>query len=1218
MCAHRLLHSVSRLFTKFSSSDEMMTLAFQVLPLYKSSLPDSAPPIMTQLQMCAMEAFSSYDYQGHPSTVDMALKFVTLLWKKYPGALPPASNMKHLAYLVRAALQPELNGQSRSREAIANGNDFVADIMRHLSDSQVDALDKEGVSRSLRHLMIFYEEMSLEQLRLIVVGVGMFAELNLAALDFIEDNSYVGFLQVILQYPSDESIQVLVWNLFTVLCSSSPKFASALLEAGTLRTVASLLQSENVVPLPAIDFLARYRYNIKEQALSNKELLTCLVDILKAESPKIKERDSELVSKICEFLSKLCACGASGVSALFELNVLQHILACARARPSDLYLLFACMALEGVSNSIPPSSLAGQVKDVTGSIQAEFSKQNYQEFVKEMLDNSLVTSNPRLLKTLYITFQKVLRPLSQDDLKEKVHTRDFMDFYFKCFIRDTNAFQSLVVRIMFTTHYFIFEMKKKEPISILKDLEFHKTVASLLKELKPLDSISLAMGLQACLVGKYHEYLKSVKPFVEVKVPYILLEKAKLLGNNPQFSDDFGRVMLNMTADKELSLSLYQDGYLEKLLDVFGDKALLGVRRSVIHAVGNIALGGQHVKQVLLDKEFYKSLFAILQGEMKTAEPFLISACCRVLHILASGDWVKRKLVESGCIDLLLKLMRERQDNAEIQWRPLGLLSSLGFMSVVNRRFILTEEILEVVASILRKSTNGKVISYTTLVFLGSDELDLGAIKLRQLGVVESLQTAMNNTAYCKQAPDLERWGVHVLEKQNLYTLCLPKDCPVGVPACLLEHRSSYWPPYLTKEIGVDTSASDQLSTPSGLSILLPLKEVYFKPNSPIAPELTSSHRSQLLGLGLDPDKPLFRIGRLYGSTHGLCSNCDKESPSEELVIRPLSMTADQYQQLVDCGWYRRGGVKMFRLRHNHNVECCDWETRVLVQHFDHTKHKSYKKVLRRMPVDRLTVETCHAHFSREAFDLYNEYHIKKHNKPRKSEYSYCEHVVNTPTTYQVIDGVEYGTFHQMYRLDGKLVAVEVVDVILRGMVSVYMWFDISKEVAKHSFGVYSVLKDIEMVKSMRERNPDMDYYYLQGWNPNNPKLSYKSNYEPEEFLCPCCATGWVAGTASVEQSKKVALEQVLEERGGESSSMTLKVSALLVDERGYDDELDIGKTVVCLNYSEFSYLEDVFKNCIVGDKQKETIKSMFKELYMTLPQSLRQQLVIDLMVCEP
>ncbi len=1249
---YRLLDSLARVYAKYPSHEDALMTSLQTLPLFSTALPSNALHILTQIQSCALEAFSSFDFNRNPSLVDQALKFIFCPWSEYPFALPPSTNMKHLALLVGVALQPELDGASRSRQAILSAALLTENII-YLSDSQMEALAKEGVFKHLRHLMAFYDEMSEEHLLKMMSGIHSFAELHRTPMEFIDDNSYIGILQCALKYPSNEAIQTRVWQLFRTLCNSHKHFAKSLFEAGLLNTMTSLLQSEGVFPLPAVNFLMLNFLAFRNVALSNKELIGCLADLIKVDVLKDKEADLKLEALLCEFLSRLCSCGMIGLNLIFELNLVNKLLDCARAHPDEHFTVLACVALEGVSNSIPPASFVSV--DTVKSLKAEFSDQNYHEFIREMLSHPQVYNNPKLIKTFYITFQKVLRPMHPEDLKNKVHTRDFIEFFIVSFIRDTSSFRELVPRVVFTTHYFIFEMKHVDTITILKDLEFHKSVADLLEKHKAPDTVITVMGMLACIVGKYYEYLKSVKPFVEAHVPYLLLEKAKMLGTLSQFSDDFGRVMLNLTADKELSLELFEKGYLDKLLEVRINDESLKVRRSVIHAIGNIALGGLHVKQVLLDKCFYESLFSILRGEMKTAEPFLISACCRVLHILASGDWVKRKFVESGCIELLLQVMKARQDNAEIQWRPLGLLSSLGFMAVINRRFILTDEILEVVASILQKSKNGKVISYTTLVFLGSDELDLGAIKLRHLGIVENLQTAIDNSGYRKQAPDLERWGVHVLEKQNLYTLSLPSSSQLEFPSSLPEHQSSYWPPYIPKEAPVDTN-SPNTSSPHE-SILLPLEEIYFKSNTPIAPELSDHCRSQLSSLGLDLTKPLFRIGRLYGSTHGLCSNCDKESPSEELVIRPLGMTVDQYQQLVDCGWYRRGGVKMFRLRHNHNIECCDWETRVLVHKFDYTKHKSYKKVLKRMPTDRLTVETCHAHFNREAFDLYNEYHVKKHDKPLKSEYSYCEHIVNTPTSYQVIDGVEYGTFHQMYRLDGKLVAVGIIDVIPRGMVSIYMWYDVSKETAKYSFGVYSALKEIEMVKRLGEKNPNMEYYYLQGWNNNNKKLSYKANYEPEEFYCPCIVKNWVAELDGVEKSKKAVIEKEIppEETDGhvdaEPPKETLVSSnqnalqgkvkptnndsttnnsnsapvksiesvAFPLDQKRYENEtggdLDISKIVVCLNYVKFMYLEDLFRDWITDTSQREIIETRFKELYASLSPDLRSQLVVDMMV---
>ena len=104
----------------------------------------------------------------------------------------------------------------------------------------------------------------------------------------------------------------------------------------------------------------------------------------------------------------------------------------------------------------------------------------------------------------------------------------------------------------------------------------------------------------------------------------------------------------------------------------------------------------------------------------------------------------------------------------------------------------------------------------------------------------------------------------------------------------------------------------------------------------PEVPQLSHKARVQLQALGVNPDVPIFRIGRVFGSTHQPCSNCDKDGKTEEIIFRPEILTPRQYQCLVDGGWYRRGGVIMFRYRHNHTLGCGDWETRVSFTEFDH------------------------------------------------------------------------------------------------------------------------------------------------------------------------------------------------------------------------------------------------------------------------------------------
>ena len=582
--------------------------------------------------------------------------------------------------------------------------------------------------------------------------------------------------------------------------------------------------------------------------------------------------------------------------------------------------------------------------------------------------------------------------------------------------------------------------------------------------------------------------------------------------------------MFYLTFNKGLSLKLYNRGFMDHLVGLQNRDCIRPVKVMLIEAINNICVFW-HIEQALLNQQTNK-LFLL------TRDPYFLPACSRVLFILASDV---RKFVENGGVELLTQLMKQRSINPEFCCRLLHLLSSIiESMAIVNQCYIITPDVMETAITILDESTNGKVISYITMFFLVIGEQDNGSTRLKELGAEKLLRKAIENPEYRKQRPELERWGIPFLESQALHTIFVPRHTIPPTPPSFL--FTNNWPPLLDSSSPNDVERA-YLSSPNPLTLnrkILPLEDACLKPHTPIAPKLNEAVKEQLLKLGLNPNEPLFRVGRMYGSTHCLCKNCEKSGCSEELVIRPHSMTLSQYQLLINNGWYRRGGVKMYRLRCNHNVHCCDWETRVNVENFDYRTHKSYKKVFRKMPRNRLTVETKPTHFDREAFDLYNEYNMMRHDKPHMSEYSYCEHVVNTPIVNQTIDGLDYGTYHQLYKLDGKLVAVGVIDIVPTGIVSIYMWYNVSKEVSKLSFGVYSMLKEIEFVQELSKRNPGMKYYYLQGWNGNNKKLSYKANYSPEEFYCPCVVQHWVRDLAQVDSSKR----EYIKKRQGEAESL--------------------------------------------------------------------------------
>ena len=65
------------------------------------------------------------------------------------------------------------------------------------------------------------------------------------------------------------------------------------------------------------------------------------------------------------------------------------------------------------------------------------------------------------------------------------------------------------------------------------------------------------------------------------------------------------------------------------------------------------------------------------------------------------------------------------------------------------------------------------------------------------------------------------------------------------------------------------------------------------------------------------------------------------------------------------------------------------------------------------------------------------------------------------------------------------------------------------RDVTRLSLGKYSSLREIQLAQELGALSGDIQYYYLQGWNRDNPKLSYKADYKPVEFLGRCVSPEW-------------------------------------------------------------------------------------------------------------
>ncbi|KAG0014566.1 Arginyl-tRNA--protein transferase 1 [Podila clonocystis] len=160
------------------------------------------------------------------------------------------------------------------------------------------------------------------------------------------------------------------------------------------------------------------------------------------------------------------------------------------------------------------------------------------------------------------------------------------------------------------------------------------------------------------------------------------------------------------------------------------------------------------------------------------------------------------------------------------------------------------------------------------------------------------------------------------------------------------------------------------------------------------------------------------------------------------------------------------------------------------------------------------------ASFSEEKFDLYCQYQKGIHSVDPASltretfEGSVARtplpiHTTPTFTGDNNIGFSGYGTYHHCYYIDGKLVAVAVLDILPELISSDYFYYDPSLSCL--SLGKYSTLREIALAQEIKAMDGygAMEYYTMGHHVDSAPKTHYKSTYHPSYLLDPE-TYGWV------------------------------------------------------------------------------------------------------------
>jgi arginine-tRNA-protein transferase len=136
------------------------------------------------------------------------------------------------------------------------------------------------------------------------------------------------------------------------------------------------------------------------------------------------------------------------------------------------------------------------------------------------------------------------------------------------------------------------------------------------------------------------------------------------------------------------------------------------------------------------------------------------------------------------------------------------------------------------------------------------------------------------------------------------------------------------------------------------------------------------------------------------------------------------------------------------------------------------------------------------------------------------------------------------GPYHQQYCIDGRIVAVGVIDVLPNCVSSVYLYYD--PDYSFLSFGTLSSLFEIALARDLHRSWPELQYYYMGFYIHSCPKMRYKAQYHPSLLLCPEEYT-WHDAQSCVPLLDVAKYSRLSQEQRRDPSSDAVRLDEVLV-----------------------------------------------------------------------
>lgn len=154
-------------------------------------------------------------------------------------------------------------------------------------------------------------------------------------------------------------------------------------------------------------------------------------------------------------------------------------------------------------------------------------------------------------------------------------------------------------------------------------------------------------------------------------------------------------------------------------------------------------------------------------------------------------------------------------------------------------------------------------------------------------------------------------------------------------------------------------------------------------------------------------------------------------------------------------------------------------------------------------PAHQLMVTLETDEFTEEKYQVYDNYQrMVHHDAPEdRTRRQFTRFLCSSPLRRQTMVGQDgrrrrLGSYHQCYRLDGKLVAIGVLDLLPDCVSSVYFLYD--ESIHKHTPGKLGALYEIALALEDGYR-----WWYPGFYIHSCPKMRYKIDYMPQYILDP-------------------------------------------------------------------------------------------------------------------